>query len=158
MPILLRLRRKGRNRQNFNSTMGKPGQPYRPTSGTEGECFHERFCYQCIHERWVHRQKEDRDEDKCVVLTATLGLGTDDPGYPKEWTYGEDGKPTCTKFVKFDWGTDDDPNEPDSPRPVEPDDPAQLLMPFDITDFFPFADVVVTKHAIVEREWIEHAQ
>ena len=113
--------------------MGKPGQPYRPTSGTEGECFHERFCYQCIHERWVHRQKEDRDEDKCVVLTATLGLGTDDPGYPKEWTYGEDGKPTCTKFVKFDWGTDDDPNEPDSPRPVEPDDPAQLLMPFDIT-------------------------
>ena len=114
--------------------------------------FMDDFCMQCIHERWTHRQKEDRDEDKCEIMTKVMIYDKRNPDYPKEWTYDEDGRPTCAKFVKFDWGTDDDPNEPDSPRPVEPDDPAQLLMPFDITDFFPFADVVVTKHAILERE------
>ena len=131
---------------------------YRPSCGTEGEDFRERFCYQCLHERWIHRQKEDRDEDKCKIMTNTMLFDTNEPEYPREWTYDEKGSPTCTAFVKFDWGTDDDPNEPCPDIKPPPDDPAQLLMPFDITDYFPFADVVVTRHAIIEHEVLRELQ
>ena len=37
---------------------------YRPSSGTEGMSFTEKYCEQCIHERWMHFQDEDREEDK----------------------------------------------------------------------------------------------
>ena len=129
---------------------------YRPSNGTEGEYFMEEHCYQCLHERWIHRQKEDRDEDKCAIITDAMCYDLKDPEYPSEWTYDAKGQPTCTKFVKFDWGTDDDPREPAPPPP--PDDPRQLLMPFGFADLLGElwgSEVVVTKTAIVEREWIE---
>ena len=97
--------------------------------------------------RWIHRQKEDRDEDKCEIINLTMGFDVNDAEYPSEWTYDDKGHPTCTKFVKFDWGTDDDPREP-GPKPP-PDDPMQLLMPFDFAELFDCDEVVVTKHAIV---------
>lgn len=136
--------------------MGKPGEPYQPSNGTEGEYFMEEFCYQCIHERWIHRQKEDRDEDKCTIINLSMSYDRNDPEYPKEWTYDAAGKPTCTKWVKFDWGSDDDPREP-GPKPP-PDDPNQFMMPFDIWELFPCADVVVTPTAIIEREVLEQLE
>lgn len=132
---------------------------YRPSNGTEGEGFMEAHCYQCLHERWIHRQKEDRDEDKCVIINLTMGYDVNDPEYPDEWTYDEKGDPTCTKFVKFDWSNDDDDN-PREPPPIPPEDPRQLMMPFDITELFPCEEVVITKTAIVEAAWLkelEHA-
>lgn len=130
--------------------MSKPGELYRPSNGTEGMIFMEDFCCQCIHERWMHHPDTTGDDGKCPIVSATMAYDTSDKEYPKEWTYDAAGKPTCTKWVKFDWGSDDDPREP-GPKPP-PEDPRQFLLPYDITDFFPFADVVVTKHAIIEVE------
>lgn len=56
-----------------------------------------------------------------------------DDKYPKEWTYDENDRPCCTKFSKWDWGNDGDPDKPDNPKYVPPDDPMQLCFPF-ITD------------------------
>ena len=134
------------------------GKKYRPSNGTEGEYFMEEHCYQCIHERWVHRQKEDRDEDKCEIISRSMCYDVSDPEYPSEWTYDDKGNPTCTKWVKFDWGSDDDPREPGPDIKPPPEDPAQLLMPFEMADLFGSLwgdDVVVTKHALIEREVLE---
>ena len=107
--------------------MGKyTRQKYRPSNGTEGECFMEDFCYQCIHEKWSHTQN---DADKqCDILSRTLYLGTDDENYPSEWQYDDNDHPTCTAYKHWDWGNDRDGwNEP-PPEPV--DAPNQLVMPF----------------------------
>lgn len=31
----------------------------------------------------------------------TMGYGIDDPEYPVEWIYSEQGKPVCTKFLSY---------------------------------------------------------
>lgn len=102
------------------------GRKYIPSNGTEGEGFMSAFCYQCIHERWIHRQDEDREEDKCDILSRAFLYNVDDPEYPEEWTYDENGKPTCTNWQKWDWGNDRDGfNEPPEPPPY---DPNQLVL------------------------------
>jgi len=30
-----------------------------------------------------------------------------DKEYPEEWTYDDNGSPTCTAWKKWDWGRDD---------------------------------------------------
>lgn len=134
------------------------GQRFRPSNGTCGEIFHEAFCYQCIHERWVHRMSEDRDEDKCEIWSRVMAYEKDDPRYPTEWIYNSEGWPVCTSWKKFDWGTHDDPNEPDQPITPEPEDPRQLMMPFDITELFPCEEVAVFKTGIVETAWLKELQ
>jgi len=88
--------------------------------------FIEQFCDQCIHEKWIHTQN-DADK-KCDILSRSLIFGSDDPDYPKEWIYGEGGRPVCTSFVRWDWGNDDTNGGPMKDPP--PDDPNQLVMPF----------------------------
>lgn len=132
------------------------GRPFRPSNGTEGDIFMDSFCFNCIHERWTHRQNEDRDEDKCEIMSRSLLYDANDDRYPKEWVYNEEGWPVCAKWKKFDWGTGDDQHEP--PPPPEPEDPAQLLMPFSLSELMGELwgdEVVVTKHAIIEREVLE---
>ena len=63
---------------------------YRPTSGTEGICFEESFCHQCIHERWVHNQDADREEDKCPIYSKMILLEVDDPEYPRPFEKDKD--------------------------------------------------------------------
>jgi hypothetical protein len=94
---------------------------YRPSNGTEGEGFMGCFCYQCIH--------DNGDDKLCEIISLTMCLDVNDKDYPEEWTYDEQNNPTCTKFVKWDWGKDDDGNwiQP-SPPPI--DDPNQLCLPF----------------------------
>lgn len=60
-------------------------------------------------------------------------FGTDEPEYPQEWCYNDQGHPHCTKFVKWDWDNDGDPGDRDNPKAPMPDNPNQLCMPF-ITD------------------------
>ena len=62
---------------------------YQPSNGTEGEIFMERFCNRCHHE------SGDRE---CKLIALTMAFKTDDPEYPTEWCYDDDGNPTCTKF------------------------------------------------------------
>lgn len=104
-------------------------KPYRPSNGTEGEGFISTYCYNCIHENPSNELKPH-----CEILTATMCLGTDDEGYPKEWIYDTNNKPTCTKFKKWDWGNDGDPNDPDNPKAPPVEDPNQLCMPFELNE------------------------
>lgn len=70
--------------------------PYRPSNGTEGEGFMERFCERCERDRrW---RLEERDP--CPILSDTMLYGVEDPAYPKEWVVDDDGhtNPRCTAF------------------------------------------------------------
>lgn len=69
----------------------RAGEKYRPSNGTEGEMFMERWCYDC---------KKDENHD-CPILGSTFFLDVEDPGYPTEWQYGPDGQPKCTAFVRI---------------------------------------------------------
>ena len=64
---------------------------YRPSNGTEGLSFMERFCYAC--ERDAKYRETELGEDSCPIASeATLGGGA------KEWSYDAKGEPTCTAF------------------------------------------------------------
>jgi hypothetical protein len=67
---------------------------YRPSNGTEGDCFHAKWCAHCEKER-MYRQ--DRDNDGCQILIWTMAVGIDDDDYPAEWIEDERG-PRCTAF------------------------------------------------------------
>ena len=64
---------------------------YRPSNGTEGEIFMSQYCNRCIH--------DDIENNKgCTIIAFSMAYFVSDPEYPKQWIYGDDGKPTCTKF------------------------------------------------------------
>lgn len=99
---------------------------YCPSNGTEGMWFTGKFCDNCIHDNPDYNAKAPR----CEILTLTMILDVTDKDYPKEWIYNEENKPTCTKFVKWDWGNDGDPGDPDNPKAPMPYNPNQLVIPF----------------------------
>lgn len=109
------------------------GRTYCPSNGTEGEWFIDKYCSNCIHEKWLH-SPEDDDAKKCEILSNSMLYNYNEPGYPKEWIYDEKGKPSCTCFKKWDWGSDDDGRGFNNPPPPEPYDPNQLVLPFIIED------------------------
>ena len=79
-----------------------PGEPYRPSNGTEGCSFIEFWCDRCV---------KDSGTDKpplCEILTNTMVYGIDDPEYPSAWVYGDDLKPMCREFSDVK----PDPNHP----------------------------------------------
>jgi hypothetical protein len=124
---------------------------YRPSSGREGEAFMSSHCYQCIHERWIHFQDEDRDEDKCDIMSRSLVYEIDDPRYPKEWVIINN-EPTCLEFKKWDWGQDGDARDPDNPNAPIPVAPNQLMMPFGPWELLGISeDILITPLAIVEK-------
>ncbi len=118
------------------------GHPYMPSNGTEGMYFTSEFCDRCFYQ---HPDPDNERQCNDVLLEALIG------NQPPEWIYIND-SPTCTKFKSWDWGNDEDGwNEP--PEPI-PEDPNQLLMPFDITELFGFEDenILVTKKGVIEKE------
>ena len=108
--------------------MRKPGEKYCPSNGTEGCAFTDHFCANCIHEKFMHTQKDG--DKQCDILNRTILCSVSDPGYPEEWTYDEHGNPTCTAWMKWDWGNDDDDHGLNEPPPEIPEDPNQLCLPF----------------------------
>lgn len=94
---------------------------YRPSNGTEGEYFMDKYCGHCIH--------DNGDNKVCDIMMRSMCFDIEEKEYPEEWTYDENDKPTCTAWKKWDWGRDDDGNwiEPVIPPP---DDPNQLCLPF----------------------------
>lgn len=84
--------------------------------------FMEDYCMNCIH-----CDPDPEGEKQCDILCRTMVFSVNDPEYPGEWTYDDDGKPTCTEWVKWDWGNDGDPDDPNNGRPIGPsNDPNQL--------------------------------
>lgn len=63
---------------------------YRPSNGTEGMIFMEKFCDKC---------KKNNTGDGCKILADSLCFEVNEPEYPKEWVYDENNKPTCTSFT-----------------------------------------------------------
>ena len=116
---------------------------YRPSNGTEGDCFMSKHCYQCIHDNPDCTAKAPR----CDIMTLTMCLDLNDKDYPKEWIYGEDDKPKCTKFVKWDWGNDGNPDDPENPKAPIPENPNQLLL-------FSSADDILENHKVKQLEKI----
>lgn len=69
---------------------------YRPANGTEGMVFMEIYCERC--ERDARYRETDDGEDGCPIVAASMLYDIGEEGYPKEWVYGADGRPTCTAF------------------------------------------------------------
>ena len=101
---------------------------YRPSNGSEGMWFDEKFCLNCIHEKFMHTQKHG--DMQCNIFNRAFLFDIDDKEYPEEWQYDENDNPTCTAWVKWNWGRDDDENGLNEPPPKTPDDPNQLCFPF----------------------------
>lgn len=101
-------------------------EKYQPSNGTEGMFFIEKYCFNCIHEKFSHTQ--DHNDKKCDILSNTMIYDVKDPKYPEEWCYDENDTPCCTAFSKWDWGNDE--GRLNDPPPQYPDDPNQLCMPF----------------------------
>jgi hypothetical protein len=97
---------------------------YRPSNGTEGMGFTEHFCDRCINQH-----PDPNNPKQCMILCKTMIYDLKDKEYPEEWTYDENGRPTCTAWKKWDWGRDDDGNWMEPPEPPT-DDPNQLCFPF----------------------------
>lgn len=70
---------------------------YRPSSGTEGADFQDRWCCRC--EMDAKFQANPDAADGCPIVAATFVYDVTDPNYPKEWTYDKKGEPCCTAFV-----------------------------------------------------------
>lgn len=70
------------------------GEKYRPSNGTEGDMFAERWCLDCKRSA-AHRTDPD-NADPCPIEMAAFWYDIYDPKYPAEWQYGPDGQPRCT--------------------------------------------------------------
>lgn len=76
---------------------GMEGQPYRPTSGTEGAAFQERWCDHCARDA-AFRADPDFGTG-CQIVADTFAYDITDPKYPKEWVFDAEGRPKCTAFT-----------------------------------------------------------
>lgn len=75
--------------------MKKPREKYQPSNGTEGMGFMEHWCERCERERPYY----EKGEEGCEILLRSMAFGIDDPQYPSEWTYNDNGSPICTAFI-----------------------------------------------------------
>lgn len=73
------------------------GKPFRPANGSEGDYFMEDFCFRCKH--WVYDKPTETYGCKKRIHDETLFHDVDDPEYPKQWKYDDEGYPLCTAFV-----------------------------------------------------------
>lgn len=85
----------GNDQRHFTQPLGAP---YRPSNGTEGEIFHEKFCYKCAR----YGDPDEGDIKPCEIQGRALWHYEDHEDYPKEWAYGRDEQPTCTAFT-LEW-------------------------------------------------------
>ena len=67
---------------------------YRPSNGSEGADFIDRWCAGCRRDTDYRRG----DGDSCKIVADTMAYDEDDPRYPVEWTYAADDTPYCAAF------------------------------------------------------------
>lgn len=71
---------------------------YKPSNGTEGEIFFNKFCYRC--KKYVYDEETESDDCELNLIIAAEINEVDDLDYPDEWQYDENGSPICTEFKK----------------------------------------------------------
>nr|MBL8412753.1 hypothetical protein [Dechloromonas sp.] len=80
----------------------RAGEKYRPSNGTEGECFFEAWCRHCQRDKAM-REGVDLDDcddtERCDIIADTFSYDVEDAKYPTAWQYGKDGQPCCTAFI-----------------------------------------------------------
>lgn len=69
----------------------RAGEKYRPSNGTEGDCFFAAWCRNC--------QRDKAMREGCDIIANTMCHDIEDEQYPQEWQIGADGQPCCTAFV-----------------------------------------------------------
>ena len=72
--------------------MTKPGEPYRPSNGSQGDGFMEHWCDRCQRDAAF---RDDMFSDGCSILAGAFATG----GAP-EWQYDANGQSCCTAFVE----------------------------------------------------------
>ena len=80
----------------------RAGDKYRPSNGTEGECFFAAWCRNCQRDKAMREGvdiEECDDNERCDIIANTFAYDVEDQEYPVEWQYGKDGQPRCTAFV-----------------------------------------------------------
>lgn len=92
---------------------------YHPSNGTEGYWFTEKYCMHCIH-----CDPDPDGEKQCEILCASLFDNVE------EWVYKNNGEPTCTKWKKWDWEKQGNPDDPDNPNAPIAVGENQLSLPF----------------------------
>ena len=81
----------------------RAGEKYRPSNGTEGECFFSSWCCHCARDKSMREGDpldECDDNEVCKIIADTFAYEVDDPRYPAEWQYEKDGQPCCIAFVR----------------------------------------------------------
>ena len=87
-------------RPNYRFFSGDPGKSYRPTNGEEGRAFDAMWC-DCCRRDAVYRKTQNGD-DGCPIIPLVMAHTENEPEYPGELVYGEDGQPKCTVFSDVD--------------------------------------------------------
>lgn len=83
----------------------RAGEKYRPSNGTEGDCFFSHWCSKCARDKHMSEGVafedclDGEDGDLCEIIGKTFLHDVEDQEYPVEWQYGKDGQPCCTAFV-----------------------------------------------------------
>lgn len=77
------------------------GEKWRPSNGTEGECFFAAWCCQCQRDKAMREGADfdECDDEQCNLIARSFAHDVDDAEYPTEWQYGKDGQPCCTAFI-----------------------------------------------------------
>ena len=101
---------------------------YQPSNGTEGSFFIEEYCMNCLH-----CDPDPSGKKQCEILCATMVYDIKDKEYPMEWIYDENDSPCCTKWQKWDWGNDGEPDDDNNPKAPIPVAPNQLML-FSVAD------------------------
>jgi hypothetical protein len=69
----------------------EPWKTYEPSNGSEGSAFMSHFCENCIFD----------EESDCEIIAASMIFKSNEPEYPKEFVYNENGNPSCTAFQQL---------------------------------------------------------
>lgn len=121
------------------------GKSFRPSNGTEGMVFEEHFCSNCIHEKFIHTQ--NHKDKQCPVYSGMILFEVNEEDYPPELVFDSEGWPVCTKWTKWDWGSDGDGDPDDEDNPKAPYKPIINQL-----DLFPFSPAIET----IEHETSTH--
>ena len=85
------------------SATEQPIKIYRPSNGTEGESFIISWCGSCARDKAMREGvnfDECDDNEVCRIIGDTMAYDIDDPKYPKEWCYDNEGYPQCTAYIE----------------------------------------------------------